>query len=893
MAGKNLVIVESPAKAKTINKYLGSDYEVVASFGHIRDLLAKDGSVEPDADFAMHWEVDSDATKRVKAISDSSKAANRLILATDPDREGEAISWHLYEVLKAKKALPKGGVQRVTFNEITKSAVTAAMKAPRDLDQPLVDAYLARRALDYLVGFTLSPVLWRKLPGAKSAGRVQSVALRIICDREMEIEAFRTQEYWTVDATLTTAKGDSFTARLTQLDGKRLDKFDLGEEAKARAAQQLVQASRYSVSSLEQKPATRNPYAPFTTSTLQQEAARKLGFSAQHTMRIAQGLYEGISIGGETTGLITYMRTDGVSISADAIAQARSVIAQKHGDAYVPEKPRLYTSKAKNAQEAHEGIRPTDLAREPKSLSAALTADQLKLYELIWKRTIASQMASARMERTTVDLLSDDKKSQLRATGQVVLFAGFLALYEESHDESAQDDDSKRLPQLLQGDTPKIGEAKADQHFTEAPPRYSEASLVKKLEELGIGRPSTYASILQVLRDRGYVVMDRNRFIPQQGGRLLSAFLENFFNRYVDYDFTAKLEEQLDEVSAGGVDWKTVLRAFWLDFKPKTEEIMEQQPSAVMAALDIFLEDYLYKAKTPDGDPRLCPKCGVGRLNLRGSRNGAFVGCASYPECKYTRPFGPAEESEKKAAAAADNILGTDPDTGEAITLRSGRFGPYVQRGEGETPKRASIPRDIGVENTTFEIALKLLCLPRVLGTHPDDAADIIANIGRYGPYLQHNKKYAKLQSSEEAFTVGMNMAVALLAAPPKYPKKGEARAPTQPLKEVGAHPDSGETIRVMPGKYGPYVTDGSVNATVPKDQDPTTVSLDQAVNLLAERAAKIAAGGGGKRPAKKVARKGVAKKAAPPKKAAAPKKAVAKKAPAKKAAAKKSAKAK
>jgi DNA topoisomerase I len=892
MAGKSIVIVESPAKAKTINKYLGSDYEVIASFGHIRDLLAKDGSVEPDADFAMHWEVDADAAKRVRAITDLTKGADKLILATDPDREGEAISWHLYEVLKAKKAIPKGGVSRVTFNEITKAAVTSAMKAPRNLDQPLVDAYLARRALDYLVGFTLSPVLWRKLPGAKSAGRVQSVALRIICDREMEIEAFINQEYWTVDAQMQTAKGDSFTARLTHLDGKKLDKFDLNAEAPAKAAQALVQSSHYSVSSVEQKPATRNPYAPFTTSTLQQEAARKLHFSAQHTMRIAQGLYEGIRISGETTGLITYMRTDGVSISADAIAQARQVIEKKHGRDFVPEKPRLYQSKAKNAQEAHEGIRPTDLTRDPKSLAGALTADQLKLYDLIWKRTIASQMASARMERTAVELMAADKKSQLRATGQVVVFAGFLALYEESHDESAEDDDSRRLPALANGDTPKVGEAKADQHFTEAPPRFSEASLVKKLEELGIGRPSTYASILQVLRDRGYVVMDKNRFIPQQGGRLLSAFLENFFNRYVDYDFTAKLEEQLDDVSAGGVDWKTVLRAFWLDFKPKTEEIMEQQPSAVMAALDVFLEEYLYKAKTPDGDPRLCPKCGEGRLNLRGSRNGAFVGCVRYPECKYTRPFGPAEESEKKAAAAADNILGVDPVTGEAITLRSGRFGPYVQRGEGETPKRASIPRDIGVENASFEIALKLLALPRVLGTHPDDAADIIANIGRYGPYLQHNKKYAKLGSSEEAFTVGMNMAVALLAAPPKYPKKGEARAPTQPLKEVGAHPDSGEMIKVMPGKYGPYVTDGNVNATVPKEQDPTTVSLDQAVNLLAERAAKIAAGGGGKRPAKKVARKGAAKKAATPAAKKAPaKKAVAKKATAKKAAPKKKAK--
>jgi DNA topoisomerase I len=886
-----LVIVESPAKAKTINKYLGSDYQVLASFGHIRDLPAKDGSVKPDDDFDMLWEIDSEKVKRVRDITDAVKGASRVILATDPDREGEAISWHLLEVLKAKKAIPKDGVQRVTFNEITKTAVLKAMAAPRDLDQDLISAYLARRGLDYLVGFTLSPVLWRKLPGAKSAGRVQSVALRIICDRETEIEKFIAREYWTVQAHCTTVKGEAFTARLTHYNKAKLDKFDLNTAELAHAAKAVVEKNSFTISAVETKPATRNPYAPFTTSTLQQEAARKLGFAASQTMRIAQQLYEGVQLDGETTGLISYMRTDGVQISQEAITQCRSVIAKNYGDDYVPEKQRFYSAKAKNAQEAHEGIRPTDLTRLPKFVAKLLSAEQLKLYDLIWKRTIASQMASARMERTAVDLLSADGNAQLRASGQVIIFPGFLAVYDEDFDDKKSDsdeDDSARLPQMKQGDAPAIRTVDADQHFTEAPPRFSEASLVKRMEELGIGRPSTYASTLQTLRDRDYVRVERNRFFPQDKGRLLTAFLEKFFTRYVGYDYTAGLEEELDQVSDGKRDYKDVLRSFWSDFKPKTEEVLGFKTSEVIAAVDDFLEPYLYKAKTEGGDPRLCPQCNAGRLSLRTSKFGAFLGCSSYPECKYTRPFGAAEDSEAAAAAAADKILGKDPETGEDIALKKGRFGPYVQRGVAEKPPRSSVPKDIPLDTMTFEIALKLLSLPRTVGTHPETGEIITANLGRYGPYLAHNKKYAKLQTTEDVFNVGMNMAVALLAAPPKFGPRGSPRQAAPALKELGAHPETSLPVKVMSGRYGAYVTDGTTNATLPNSMDPLEATLEQAVTLLAERAAK----GPSKKAAKKSAKKTSAKKTTPKK--ATVKKATetpAPKAPAKKAAAKKVAK--
>jgi DNA topoisomerase-1 len=860
----NVVIVESPAKAKTINKYLGSDYKVLASYGHVRDLPAKDGSVRPDEDFDMSWEVDGKSAKRLAEIADAAKTADRLILATDPDREGEAISWHVLEVLHKKRALKTAQIQRVVFNAITKSAVTEAMANPRDLDMELVEAYLARRALDYLVGFTLSPVLWRKLPGARSAGRVQSVALRCIVDRELEIERFRTQEYWTVEAEVA-AGGDPFTARLVKHEGKRLTKFDLANETSAFAARDAVKAAAFRISAVERKPGRRSPPPPFTTSTLQQEASRKLGFNAQRTMQAAQKLYEGVDIGGETVGLITYMRTDGVQTAPEALDEARGVIGGLYGKEYVPEKARIYSTKAKNAQEAHEAIRPTSLARNPGKLR--LEGDLGRLYELIWKRMIASQMESARIERTTIDLDSADQKTGLRATGQVVTFPGYLAVYEEGRDDP-EDEDGGRLPQVSEGANATVRSAKADQHFTEPPPRYSEASLVKKLEELGIGRPSTYASILTVLRDRAYVRMEKQRFVPEDKGRLLIAFLEEFFGRYVEYDFTASLEERLDLVSAGELDWKVLLREFWTDFHAKIAEMGELRMSDVLTALDEALGPHLFPPK-PDGtDPRACPVCGSGRMSLKSSRFGPFLGCSNYPECRHTRPLTVAENGEDEAAAG-DRELGVDPVTGETVWLKSGRFGPYVQLGEGEKPKRSSLPKGWSAPDMDLEKALRLLRLPREVGLHPEDGKPILAGVGKFGPFVLHEKTYANLSSVDEVFEVGVNRAVDLIATKRAGRRGGEAAA----LKDLGAHPADGQPVRVLAGRYGPYIKHGSTNANVPRGTDPQAVTLEQAVALIAEREAK---GGAKKKPAK------AAKAKAEPRAA---KKAGAKKAPAKKAA--------
>ena len=856
-----LVIVESPAKAKTIEKYLGGDYRVLASYGHVRDLPPKDGSVNPDEGFAMEWEAYADKTKQLRAITDEAKKADALILATDPDREGEAISWHVREVLKGRRALPKE-VERVTFNAITKAAVTAAMKAPRDLDHDLIDAYRARRALDYLVGFNLSPVLWRKLPGAKSAGRVQSVALRLVVDREREIEAFRAQEYWSVTAAMQ-ADGQAFDARLTEWKGKKLDKFDLGDETTAMAAKADVEAGRFRVSSVETKPQARNPQPPFTTSTLQQEAARKLHFSASHTMRLAQQLYE--------DGLITYMRTDGVQMAGEAIAAAREAISDRFDKAYLPDSPCQYSTKAKNAQEAHEAIRPTDFRRDK-----AGSGDHARLYELIWKRALASQMASAKLERTTIDLADDNGKAVLRATGQVVIFPGFLTLYQESFDDS-EDEDAKRLPRLTQGDRPDLGEVKAEQHFTQPPPRYSEASLVKKMEELGIGRPSTYAATLQTLKDRAYVRLEKNRFIPEEKGRLVTAFLERFFERYVSYDFTAGLEESLDDISGGRAEWQKVLEAFWRDFKPKTLEVMERKPSEVTQALDEFLAPLLFPDKGDGNDPRACPACGNGRLSLRGGRFGAFIACSNYPECKFTRKF--AQENGGQDAGGADAgpvELGTDPVTGEQISLRSGRFGPYVQRGEGKEAGRASLPKDVPASGLDLEMALKLLSLPREIGAHPETGKPITASIGRYGPYLAHDGKYARLSSTAEVFETGMNAAVSKLADAANGGGRASA-ASREPLKTFGPHPTSGGEMKLMAGRYGPYVTDGTTNATLPKTADPAELTAEEAVALIDARAAKGPAKGKKKAaPKKAAAKKPAAKKPAakkPPAKKAAPKK--------------------
>jgi len=841
-----LVVVESPAKAKTIEKYLGGDYRVLASYGHVRDLPAKDGSVDPDHGFAMEWETYADKTRQLKAITDEAKKADSLILATDPDREGEAISWHVQEVLQKRRALPKH-VERVTFNAITKSAVTEAMKAPRALDENLIDAYRARRALDYLVGFTLSPVLWRKLPGAKSAGRVQSVALRLIVDREREIEVFRPQEYWSVSA-LMEADGQEFIARLVRFEGDKIDRLTIGDEGRAMAAKAAVEAGHFTVGSVETKPQVRNPPAPFTTSTLQQEAARKLGFSASHTMRLAQSLYE--------DGAITYMRTDGVQMVGEAVAAARRAVADRYDAGYVPDKPRHYETKAKNAQEAHEAIRPTDFSRDH-----AGSGDHAKLYSLIWKRALASQMASARLERTTAELVDGTGRTALRATGQVVLFPGFLALYEEGTDDS-DDEESRRLPRLSQGDAPAKKSVHAEQHFTQPPPRYSEASLVKKMEELGIGRPSTYASILQTLKDRDYVRVERNRFIPEESGRLLTAFLERFFERYVSFGFTAGLEEELDDISGGRADWQAVLEAFWCDFKPKTAEVMEQQPSEITAALDEFLAPYLFGEKEDGSDPRLCPACGDGRLALRGGRFGAFVACSNYPECKFTRRFGQAGE---EGASDGPTTLGEDPASGEPITLRSGRFGPYVQQGEGKEAKRASIPKDTPQAATDLDWAVKLLSLPRTIGNHPESGKPITASIGRYGPYLAHDGKYAKLGSTAEVFETGMNAAVVKLADAANG--AGRGRGSREPLKVLGKHPRTEAEIKLMEGRFGPYVTDGTTNATLPKSVAPDALTLEEAAQLIDERAAKGPAAKKGRRKAAPAKKTASAKKSAPAKK--------------------------
>ncbi|WP_046653556.1 type I DNA topoisomerase [Brevundimonas diminuta] len=871
----NLVIVESPAKAKTINKYLGSDYKVLASYGHVRDLPSKDGSVLPDDDFAMHWEVDAKASKRLSEIAEAAKAADRVILATDPDREGEAISWHVLEILNKKKALKDTDVQRVTFNAITKSAVLEAMANPRQLDMELVDAYLARRALDYLVGFNLSPVLWRKLPGARSAGRVQSVALRIVVDREMEIEKFKAQEYWSVEADLI-ADSPPFTARLVKHDGKRVQRLDIVSEAMAMAAREAVHSGDFTIKSVEKKPAKRSPAPPFTTSTLQQEAARKLGFTAQRTMQAAQKLYEGVD---DTGGLITYMRTDGVYVTPEGVAQAREAIGQRFGPAYIPAEPRYYKTKAKNAQEAHEAIRPTNILRSPDTLR--LENDLQRLYELIWKRMIASQMESARLDRTTVEIETPDARTGLRATGQVVVFDGFIAAYEEGRDDKQkgaedEEDEGGRLPALKEGAKAKVEAIRTDQHFTEPPPRFSEATLVKKLEELGIGRPSTYASILTTLRDREYVRMDKNRFYPEDKGRLVTAFLEQFFAKWVEYDFTAALETQLDEVSAGDLDWKTLLRRFWQDFHAATQAAGELRTTAILDHLNEALGPHIFPDKGDGSNPRECPVCHEGQLSLKTSRFGAFIGCSRYPECKYTRPVASPDAADG-GAESGDRELGVDPATGQPVHLKIGRFGPYVETTppDADKPKRSSLPKGWSPASIDLEKALRLLSLPRDVGPHPEDGKMITASLGRYGPFVAHAGTYANVADIEEVFDVGLNRAVALLAE--KRAGRASRASAAAPLKELGAHPETGEAVQVMAGRYGPYVKSGKINATLPKGTAPEDMTMEAALPLLA---AKAGAAPKKKAPAKKAAAKKPAAKKEP-----AAKKPAAKKAPAKKAA--------
>ncbi len=883
----NLVLVELPAKAKTINKYLGSGYEVLASFGHVRDLPAKSGSVDPDANFRMLWEIDPKAQKRLNDIARAVKSADKLILATDPDREGEAISWHVLQILKDKKALGTQPVERVVFNAITKQAVTEAMRHPRAIDQALVDAYLARRALDYLVGFTLSPVLWRKLPGARSAGRVQSVALRLVCDRELDIEKFVRQEYWSLIATLATPREETFEARLVGADGKKLQRLDIGSGAEAEAFKRALETAAFSVVSVEAKPVKRHPQPPFTTSTLQQEASRKLGFAPAHTMRVAQRLYEGIDVGGETIGLITYMRTDGVQIANEAISAVRRLIEGDYGANYVPPSPRRYETKAKNAQEAHEAIRPTDLGRRPNATKRFLDADQAKLYELIWLRTVASQMESAELERTTVEIAAKvaARLLDLRATGTVVKFDGFLTLYQEGQDEDSADEESRRLPAMSAGERLAKRSIAATQHFTEPPPRYSEASLVKRMEELGIGRPSTYASILQVLRDRKYVRLDKRRLYPEDRGRIVVAFLESFFARYVEYDFTAGLEDQLDLISNSEAAWRDVLRDFWRDFIGAIDGTKDLRISEVIDALDALLAPHLFPPREDGTDPRVCPTCGNGRLSLKLSKFGAFIGCSNYPDCRYTRTLsadGSGDISTKK--------LGEDPATGLDVTVRNGRFGPYLQLGEGadgEKPKRASLPKGTTAEDMELGRAIALLSLPREVGLHPEDGEPIRAGIGRFGPYVQHGKTYANLDDADDVFSVGLNRAVSLIAEKlAKGPRKG--RFGSDPGRAIGDHPAKGGPIVAKNGRYGPYVSHDGVNATLPSDKTPESVTLGEAVALLDARAERNgptsrarprkakrvgpAAARPGKRPVKNPAARPGAAGAKPGKRAAAPK---------------------
>ena len=852
----NVVIVESVAKAKAINKYLGSSYKVLASYGHVRDLPSKNGSVEPDKDFEMHWDVDGRSQKVMKEITAAVKNADKLILATDPDREGEAISWHILRILEERKALKKGvPVERVTFNAVTKQSVLDAFKAPREIDAPLVEAYLARRALDYLVGFTLSPVLWRKLPGARSAGRVQSVALRLVCDREAEIEAFKTDEYWTVEALLATPRNETFGARLTTIAGKKLDRLEIKDAATANAIKAAIEGGAFNVTSVEKKAVRRNPYAPFTTSTLQQEASRKLGFSAKQTMNVAQRLYEGVELGGEVTGLITYMRTDGVTIIPEAVAEIRKLVERDYSKRYLPPFIREYKAKAKNAQEAHEAIRPTDVRRKPDEVARYVERDQARLYELIWKRAMASQMASAELEQTTAEIAvtgKDGKAYGLRATGSVVMFEGFLKLYEEGRDDrakngkaedAAEDDDSRRLPPLAEGDALKDRGIEAKQHFTEPPPRFTEATLVKRMEELGIGRPSTYASTLAVLQERDYVRIDKKRLIPEDKGRLVTAFLESFFKRYVEYDFTADLEEKLDLISDGKLEWKDVLRDFWKNFMGAVEEIKDLRVGDVLEALNELLGPHIFPPRAEGGDPRQCPNCGEGRLSLKVSgKFGAFIGCSRYPDCRYTRQLTQPADGPAEASTPDGKLLGHDPETGLAVTLRTGRFGPYVQLGEGtkeDKPKRSSIPKGVDANAVDLDYALKLLSLPRPIGDHPETGKPITASLGRYGPFILHDGTYANLPSVEEVFSVGINRAVVLLAEKKAGAKSRFHRAAATVLKELGDHPSEGGKVQVLSGRYGPYVKHGAVNATLPRGREPEALTMDEAVQLIAERAAK------------------------------------------------------
>ena len=850
----NLVIVESPAKAKTINKYLGNDYNVLASFGHVRDLPSKNGSVDPENDFSFEWEVSNTSKKHIKEIYDAAESSSNIFLATDPDREGEAIAWHIIELLNKKKLTKDKSIKRVVFSEITKSAVKNGIDNPRELDHSLVDAYLARRALDYLFGFSLSPVLWRKLPGAKSAGRVQSVALRLICEREVEIESFDPQEYWKIKANLEVVD-NNIEAILTHYNGEKVDKFSFKNEEDAKKVTESFKGQNFKFTDITKKPASRNPDAPFSTSTLQQTASSIFGFGASRTMQIAQRLFQGVEIDGETTGLITYMRTDSTDLSKEAIHSYRDFIQNNFNSSYLPKEIRSFKSKkAKNAQEAHEGIRPTDILRKPEEMKKYLDEDGFKLYNLIWKRSLASQMSSASFERTAISISSENETIKLRANGSIQTFDGFLNIYSEFNKksemiESEDNEDDKDLPNITLNDNIKNVEPASSQHFTLPPPRYSEATLVKKLEELGIGRPSTYASIISVLKMRNYVEVEKNRFVPEDRAILITGFLKGFFSKYVDYEFTAEMEESLDEITSGTINWKEFLDKFWKNFSSNIGEVTDLRITNVLDHLNESLKNHIFVEAEGKDITRECPTCS-GQLSLKVSRFGAFVGCSKYPECKFTRPISP----KKMKEVVEDKVLGIDEETKKEIKLLSGRFGPYIQLGDNDTkdkPKRSSVPKGIPAAEIDLAKANYLLSLPREIGLHPESGEMITINYGRYGGYLSCAEKNASLEDISEFFEIGINRAVSLLA----NAKPGRLKSSSE-IKTLGDHPDDKKPVKVMKGKFGPYIKYKTINATIPDQYDPETISMDEALDLIERKLEKD-----GKSKKKKVKKKAIKKK--------------------------------
>ncbi|MDC2969298.1 type I DNA topoisomerase [Candidatus Pelagibacter sp.] len=839
----NLVIVESPAKAKTINKYLGSDYTVLASYGHIRDLPSKNGSVDPENDFKMIWEIDSFSKKYLKEITDSAKNSSKIILATDPDREGEAIAWHVREFLEEKKLLKDKKVERVVFNEITKKAVTSGIDNPRQIEPQLVDAYMARRALDYLVGFNISPILWTKLPGSKSAGRVQSVALRLLTEREHEIEIFKPDEFWTLNVIFEDKNKSKITSNVNQLNGKKTEKFTFKSKDDVNKAVNEIKKKDYQISDISSKIYTRNPSGPFTTSTLQQTASSKLGFGASRTMQIAQRLYQGIDIEGDTIGLITYMRTDGTNISKDAIETFRSYISDNFGKNYLPQSPLNYSGKkAKNAQEAHEAIRPTEISRNPESLKKYLSSDQYKLYNLIWSRALSSQMESAKFDRKTITITSKDKENIFKASGSVLKFDGYLKL-KNIEDEN---ENEKILPDVEKGSV-NINEFIDEQHFTQPPPRYSEASLVKKLEELGIGRPSTYASIISVIANRGYADIENKRFFPTDRGKLLSAFLEKLFTKYVDYDFTAKLEDQLDDITSGKENWIKVLEQFWKDFNLNVSNVKEKRTREVLDLLNESLGSLIFEVDKEGKIDRKCQLCNQGQLSLKNSfRGGAFIGCSNYPECKFTRPLSKSKAAQQ-LTLAEPKLIGQN-DFGKDIFLKNGRFGPYLQfekeiieeeykikkrkklKKKVDNIKNVSIPKGIDYKVIDLDKAKFLCSLPISLGKNPENDKDITLNVGRFGPYLKCENKSARLENVDELFSIGLNRAITLIA------EAKPGRISSALIKDLGEHPEDKKPVRIMKGQYGPYIKYKSLNATIPEEKDPTELTMEEALILIEKR---------------------------------------------------------